>query len=468
MNSSNVEHFEYSPKEKIIALLVSSLGSFLNPFMGSSINIALPSIGIAFSMDNILLNWVSSIFLLSSAIFLVPFGKIADIHGRKKIFKWGILGYMVSSLICAISISSLMLIIIRFIQGLFISMVTATSIAIITSIFKKNERGKAIGINIAAVYIGLTLGPPIGGILVQNLGWQWIFLINVLISGCAFIFTIISLKGEWAEAKNEKLDIIGSILYGGFLLSLMIGMSQLRSFLGFVFLMLSIIGIIIFIYWEQKVKNPVLNISLFKDNKVFAFSNLAALINYMSTFAIGFLLSLYLQYILNLTPQEAGFILLTQPIVQATLSPLAGRLSDKKEPQIIASIGMGLLSLGLIMLIFTDELTPLSYIISCQLILGLGYALFSSPNTNAVMGSIDKRYFGIASATLSTMRLIGQTLSMQIVLLIFTLIIGPTEITPIYYGLFNLSMKIALLTFAIFSVFGIFASLARGKGKKIE
>ncbi len=468
MNSSNVEHFEYSLKEKRIALLVSSLGSFLNPFMGSSINIALPSIGIAFSMDNILLNWVSSIFLLSSAIFLVPFGKIADIHGRKKIFKWGILGYMVSSLICAISISSLMLIIIRFIQGLFISMVTATSIAIITSIFKKNERGKAIGINIAAVYIGLTLGPPIGGILVQNLGWQWIFLINVLISGCAFIFTIISLKGEWAEAKNEKLDIIGSILYGGFLLSLMIGMSQLRSFLGFVFLMLSIIGIIIFIYWEQKVKNPVLNISLFKDNKVFAFSNLAALINYMSTFAIGFLLSLYLQYILNLTPQEAGFILLTQPIVQATLSPLAGRLSDKKEPQIIASIGMGLLSLGLIMLIFTDELTPLSYIISCQLILGLGYALFSSPNTNAVMGSIDKRYFGIASATLSTMRLIGQTLSMQIVLLIFTLIIGPTEITPIYYGLFNLSMKIALLTFAIFSVFGIFASLARGKGKKIE
>ncbi|MHA1707405.1 MAG: MFS transporter, partial [Promethearchaeota archaeon] len=384
MNSSNVEHFEYSLKEKRIALLVSSLGSFLNPFMGSSINIALPSIGIAFSMDNILLNWVSSIFLLSSAIFLVPFGKIADIHGRKKIFKWGILGYMVSSLICAISISSLMLIIIRFIQGLFISMVTATSIAIITSIFKKNERGKAIGINIAAVYIGLTLGPPIGGILVQNLGWQWIFLINVLISGCAFIFTIISLKGEWAEAKNEKLDIIGSILYGGFLLSLMIGMSQLRSFLGFVFLMLSIIGIIIFIYWEQKVKNPVLNISLFKDNKVFAFSNLAALINYMSTFAIGFLLSLYLQYILNLTPQEAGFILLTQPIVQATLSPLAGRLSDKKEPQIIASIGMGLLSLGLIMLIFTDELTPLSYIISCQLILGLGYALFSSPNTNAV------------------------------------------------------------------------------------
>lgn len=468
MNSSNVEHFEYSLKEKRIALLVSSLGSFLNPFMGSSINIALPSIGIAFSMDNILLNWVSSIFLLSSAIFLVPFGKIADIYGRKKIFKWGILGYMVSSLICAISISSLMLIIIRFIQGLFISMVTATSIAIITSIFKKNERGKAIGINIAAVYIGLTLGPPIGGILVQNLGWQWIFLINVLISGCAFIFTIISLKGEWAEAKNEKLDIIGSILYGGFLLSLMIGMSQLRSFLGFVFLMLSIIGIIIFIYWEQKVKNPVLNISLFKDNKVFAFSNLAALINYMSTFAIGFLLSLYLQYILNLTPQEAGFILLTQPIVQATLSPLAGRLSDKKEPQIIASIGMGLLSLGLIMLIFTDELTPLSYIISCQLILGLGYALFSSPNTNAVMGSIDKRYFGIASATLSTMRLIGQTLSMQIVLLIFTLIIGPTEITPIYYGLFNLSMKIALLTFAIFSVFGIFASLARGKGKKIE
>ncbi|MHA1329174.1 MAG: MFS transporter [Promethearchaeota archaeon] len=378
------------------------------------------------------------------------------------------LGYMVSSLICAISISSLMLIIIRFIQGFFISMVTATSIAIITSIFKKNERGKAIGINIAAVYIGLTLGPPIGGILVQNLGWQWIFLINILISGCAFIFTIISLKGEWAEAKNEKLDIIGSILYGGFLLSLMIGMSQLRSFLGFVFLMLSIIGIIIFIYWEQKVKNPVLNISLFKDNKVFAFSNLAALINYMSTFAIGFLLSLYLQYILNLTPQEAGFILLTQPIVQATLSPLAGRLSDKKEPQIIASIGMGLLSLGLIMLIFTDELTPLSYIISCQLILGLGYALFSSPNTNAVMGSIDKRYFGIASATISTMRLIGQTLSMQIVLLIFTLIIGPTEITPIYYGLFNLSMKIALLTFAIFSVFGIFASLARGKGKKIE
>ncbi|GAH61757.1 unnamed protein product, partial [marine sediment metagenome] len=223
------------------------------------------------------------------------------------------------------------------------------------------------------------------------------------------------------------------------------------------------LGILIFIRWEMKVKSPVLNIELFKNNPVFTFSNLAALISYSATFAVAFLLSLYLQYTKGLNPQNAGLILLSMPAMQAIFSPLAGRLSDRIEPRIIASVGMGLTTIGLVLLIFLDQNTAIEFILVSLIILGFGFALFSSPNTNAVMSSVDKRFYGVASATLATMRQIGMMLSMGIAMLLFALFIGRVEITPEYYPAFVSSLKIAFVIFAILCFGGIFASLARGK-----
>jgi MFS family permease len=220
---------------------------------------------------------------------------------------------------------------------------------------------------------------------------------------------------------------------------------------------------IAFVRWETKVEYPVLNISLFGNNRVFAFSNLAALINYSATSAISFLLSLYLQYTKGLTPQDAGLILVSQPVVMAIFSPLAGRLSDKIEPRIVASAGMTLTVVGLLLFTFLNSTTDLAFIIFSLVLLGFGFALFSSPNTNAVMSSVEKRFYGVASATLGTMRLTGQMLSMGIAMLVFALYLGRAQITPEKYPAFLTSTKTAFIIFAVLCFGGIFASLSRGK-----
>jgi MFS family permease len=228
-------------------------------------------------------------------------------------------------------------------------------------------------------------------------------------------------------------------------------------------MLLGALGIFTFIKWETKVDSPVLDINLFRNNRVFALSNLAALINYSATFAVTFLLSLYLQYIKELTAVNAGLVLVSQPIVQAFFSPFAGRLSDRIEPGIVASIGMALTAVGLFLFIFLNEKTTLEFIVAILILLGFGFALFSSPNTNAVMSSIENRFYGVASGTIGTMRMMGMVLSMGITILIFSIYIGRVRITPEYYPLFLRCTKMAFTFFTVLCVGGTFASLARGK-----
>jgi len=207
----------------------------------------------------------------------------------------------------------------------------------------------------------------------------------------------------------------------------------------------------------------VLDIDLFRQNRVFAWSNVAALINYAATFAVAFLLSLYLQYVKGLSPQGAGFVLVASPVVQAIFSPSAGRLSDRIEPRIVASTGMGLTALGLLLLVFVTEQTGLGFIVGSLALIGFGFALFSSPNTNAVMGSVEKKCYGVASAILATMRQTGMMLSMGLVMLIFAVYLGRVQITPEYHAAFLKSMHTAFIVCTVLCLGGIFASLTRGK-----
>ncbi len=447
---------------KRVVLLVATLSSFLAPFMGSSINIALPSIGKEFSMNALILSWVATSYLLAAAMFLVPFGKIADIHGRKRIFTYGISIYTLSSFLSAISTSATLLICFRILQGIGGAMIFGTGVAILTSVFPVGERGKALGINAAAVYLGLSLGPILGGFLTQYFGWRSVFLANVVLGLIIMALIFWKLEGEWAEAKGEKFDFIGSIIYGLALIAIMYGFSLLPTISGAGLILAGVLGVLAFVRWEIRVESPILNMNLFRNNTVFAFSNIAALINYSATSAVGFLLSLYLQYIKGLGPQDAGLILIPQPVVMAVLSPFAGRLSDRIESRIIASTGMALTVVGLLFLVFLNEKTALEFIIASLVFLGLGFALFSSPNTNAVMSSVEKRSYGVASATLGTMRLIGQMLSMGIAMLIFAIYVGKVQITPEHFSLFLISIRRALIIFAALCFGGIFASLARG------
>jgi EmrB/QacA subfamily drug resistance transporter len=445
------------------ALIVTTLGSFLIPFMGSSVNIALPSIGKEFGMNAVLLSWVTTSYLLAVAIFLVPFGRIADIYGRKKVFLYGFVIFTLASFLSTISTSTLLLISSRVLQGIGASMTSSTGVAILTSVFSTGERGRVLGINVAAVYSGLSCGPFLGGLLTHYFGWRSIFMANVPLGFLITIFTFWKLKGEWTEAEGEKFDFTGSLLYSVTLVAIMYGFSMLPGIGGAFLILLGVLGAWAFVKWEIKSKSPIFDMDLFRNNRVFAFSNLAALINYSATFAVGFLLSLYLQFIKGFHPQEAGVILISQPIVQALLSPFAGRLSDRIEPRMVASTGMTLTAVGLFLFTFLNEKTTTPFIIANLILLGLGFALFSSPNTNAVMSSIEKRFYGVASGTLGTMRATGMMLSMGMVMLIFALYIGRTQITPSNYPLFIKSVKAAFLIFSALCLAGIFASLSRGR-----
>jgi EmrB/QacA subfamily drug resistance transporter len=431
----------------------------------SAVNIALPSIGKELSLDTVTLGWITTAYLLSSATFIVPFGRIADIYGRKRMFTWGIVIFTLSSLFAGMASSATMLISCRVFQGIGGAMFGGTALALLTTIFPANERGKVLGINVAATYLGLSLGPVLGGVLTHNLGWSSIFFLSALL-GLAVIGVVLwKLKGEWTGAKGERFDFAGSVIYILGLVALVYGFTLLPAPLGVWLIVGGILGLSAFARWEMRIRSPVLDMSLFKNSRAFTFSNLAALINYSATWAVSLLISFYLQYrpVKPFNPQDAGLILVAMPAMQAIFSPLAGRLSDKIEPRLIASAGMVLTTVGLVIFIFLNEGTPLELIIGNLLLMGFGFALFSSPNTNAVMSSAPKTAYGVASATLSTMRQVGMVLSMGIAMLMFTLYIGRVQITPEYYQFFQQSMKTSFIIFAVLCFGGIFASLARGK-----
>ncbi|HWQ66660.1 MAG TPA: MFS transporter [Methanospirillum sp.] len=452
-------HPDITPKR--VVLFIAVLAGFLTPFDGSAVNIALPTIGAEYLMDAISLSWVSTAYLLSSAVFLVPFGKIADLYGRKKVFLYGISIFTASSLLMTQVPTADMLILVRVLQGIGSAMIFGTGVAIITNLFPPGERGKALGIYITSVYFGLSVGPFLGGLLTQYLGWRSIFYINVPIGLLAIFLIIRYLKGEWAGCRGERFDLAGSVMYGIALIALMYGLSELPGLSGVVLVLIGLIGAGIFIKYEQSIPSPVLEMQLFSD-RAFTFSNLAALINYSATFAVTFLLSLDLQYTKGFTPEQAGLVLIAQPVMMALVSSFAGKLSDRIEPRIVASAGMGITTVGLILLVFLTDTTPIWYIILSLLALGVGFGLFTSPNTNAVMSRVDKRFYGVASGTLATMRLLGQMLSMGIAMMIFAIVIGQVQITPEYYPQFMASLHIGFLLFSGLCCLGVVASLYRG------
>lgn len=446
-----------------VVLAITTAVSFLTAFTSSAVNIALPSVGTEFSMDAVLLGWVNTAFLLSSAVFLVPMGKLGDISGRKKVFLIGLLVMIGALVLSVLSRDGTVFILTRALQGVGGAMIFATSAAIVVSVFPPEIRGRAIGLNTASVYVGLSAGPFLGGILTHAFGWRSVFWASIAVAVPVIPVILLFIRTEWAEARGENLDWRGSLLYAASLTVLILGFSRLPAVDGIALVSAGIIGIAAFCLVELKVKNPVLNVRLFSGNRIFAFSNLAAMINYSATFSVVFFLSIYLQAVKGMTAQAAGALLVVQPLVQAVLSPIAGRMSEKVEPRILASSGMALCSAGLVLLAFLGGNTGLAYIVTSLALLGTGFALFSSPNTNAVMSSVDRKQFGVASATLGTMRLLGQMFSMASALLLFAVFIGHVRVGPSAAAPFLNAMRTGFGVFAALCAAGIYISLSRGR-----
>lgn len=449
--------------DRRVVVIVVVMTSFLTPFASSSFNIALPSISKEFGLDAITMSWASLAYLLASAMFLVPFGRLADIYGRRRVFLYGTLAFSISAMLLGVYPSSSTIIMLRALQGISSAMIFGTGVAILVSVTPPNEKGATLGMSAAAVYVGLSVGPYIGGLLISTLGWRSILFTTAGLGIIAVLFMVWRLRGEWKEAGGESFDIKGSMVYSLMLLSLMYGFSLVPATTSIIPITLGLLGFGVFVWVESRASHPVLDINLFKSNKTFTFSNLAALINFSATYAVTFLTSLYLQYIKGLSPQEAGLVLIASPIVQAIFSPITGKLSDRMEASRVAAIGMGVTMIGLIPFVFISEQTEIWVVTASLAALGFGLSLFSSPNTNAIMSSVDKRLYGVASSTLGTMRLTGQMLSMGITMIIFAVFIGRVEIIPEVYPALTGSIRIVFIISTILCAVGILAQLMNGR-----
>lgn len=384
-------------------LWATALGSFLPPFLGSSLNVALPVIGRELQATAFELGLIVNAFLIAAAGMLVPLGRWADACGRARVFTWGLLGQALCSAAAIFTRSVPALLLVRAAQGVAAAATLATAVALVAQVAPAGQKGKLLGANTAAVYLGLTLGPPTGGLLTQHLGWRSVFAASALLALAGW-----ALARPWGREKSPREGVAqpASLWLFAAGVSLVLGGLAMTRVEGR-FAALAAVGAIAVLLSFRGSSNLPVEPALFR-NTAFTYSNLAALIHYAATFSVSLFLALYLQVVGGLSPKATGFLLLAQPLLMALLSPVAGSVSDRREPRWVASAGMALTAGGLLVLSFAQARVSLLQVISGLALLGTGFALFSSPNTHAVMGQAPSKLLSAASATLALMRLTGQ------------------------------------------------------------
>lgn len=459
----------HDPEESLspsVTIFVVSVVQFLTPFMMSAVGVALPAIGKEFAAGAAQLGQVEMVYILAVALVMLPAGRMGDIHGRKRIFVAGFVLFTVATLLLALAPTIGTFILCRFLQGAGASMVTATSVAILSAVIPPSKRGKAMGIAVAAVYLGLSAGPTLAGFMVSHLGWRWIFFFALPLELASLALTLTRLQGEWKGAEGMPFDWVGALVYMAALFALIFGATHLKGgSLSAGLLAGGVAGIIAFLAWEAKSASPILDVRLLLENRVFAMSNLATLINYAASFGVTFFFSLYLQQVKGLSPKHAGLILVTQPLLQAVLSPLSGRLADTLPPARIATFGMGLCTVALGLCATIRAESPIHFIIAILILLGLGFALFSSPNMTSVMGSVTPKDYGIASSLIATMRTVGMLAAMTVITFLLTLFMGEASVTPDTASSYVEAMRTGFLLFSGLSAAGIFCSMGRMEKK---
>lgn len=448
-----------SDSSKRNVLMASALGSSLAPFMVSSLIVALPTIGHEFSGNPELLGWLTSIFFISSAIFLVPFGRVAGNYGVKKLFTLGMAVYFLAALLCIGAPDIQFLIAARFITGIGAGMIFGTSIALLSLVFPESERGKALGINVTAMSAGFLLGFFLGGFLTFYTGWRSIFIVTLPVELFVIGLILSRIRGECELSSRKKLDIPGMVLYCLTIAFIMVGFSVLPGTTGIILIAAGLVCLVVFLVREVRTPAPLLDVRIFRHNRIFTTANITVLLFNTSNFAVIFLLSLYLQDVRYLDARVTGVILLTPVIFMALLSTFAGKLSDRKSPRMVIGSGIFLGSLGLFLFIWLNDGTPMVLIVAALALVGIGIALSQSPLIRTTMSSVPKEVFGIASGMIETMRLIGMTASIAISIIVFGLTLGTTRITTSTGQAFANSLRIIFTILFVISVCSLLIAL---------
>ena len=458
-----------------LLLALTSIGAFMSPLDASIVAVALPTMGPALQLSFGASMWVQASYLLTMAVLLIPLGRLADQHGRMHFYLAGIVVFTLGSLAAAFSFDGATLIGSRILQGAGGALLSATSAAIVTAVFPAKERGRALGLNVMAVYAGLSVGPPLGGFLVDHFGWPWIFLVNLPIGMAVFIWGWFLLPQRESPVSGTQGDPLGTLLLGGSLLCLLMPLtfgSQWGWLTVRTGLLLVLAGLLagLFLFAETRARAPLLDLDLLRRNRLFAMANLAALLNYMALYGIAILTAIHLQLVQGRSAKVAGWIMLCQPLMQSCLSPLAGRLSDLMGSRALATSGMLLTALGMGLLASLGSQASIPQTTLALAIVGIGMAAFSAPNTSAIMGSVERSQLSVASAFLSTMRVMGQALSIAILGGIASSRLSSAEWLQLLlrHGSLRASeafargYSAAMLAGALLALLGAWASLTRG------
>lgn len=445
------------------ALIVVLLTSFTMSLIGSALNLSIPAIGEEFQVTADTVGWMVTGFLLCVAAFSVPFGRLSDITCRKTVLVTGMIIFICTCAGAVFAVNFAMLLIFRIVQAIGAAIVLSSNTPILISAYPPEKKGKALGLAIGSVYVGLSVGPVAGGVLNHQFGWRSIFIA----AGCLMIITVIEaiirLPHEESEGKGRiKMDYAGSMLFSAFIVLFMLGLSRIEN--GLIPVITAAVGLVIgvvFVYYEAHKEDPVLDVHLFRSNVGYALSNLAALLNYAATFAIGYLTSIYLQVAQGYSSQTAGIIMIAQPLVMAVLTPKIGKMSDRYSPFKLSSLGMAFCAAGTLFFVFVRTDTSIIYIVSALIITGVGFAFFSSPNTNAILSCVDRKDYGVANSVVSTMRSVGQTLSMVIVTIIVTFMLPGVQLAQTDPESLVKVINTAFMVFAAMCIIGIFISMKR-------
>ena len=445
-------------------VLISFITSFFAVFLSNGIIIGVPAIAQEFAMNNVIQNWVPTIFFLVVAVFTVPAGQISGKFGVKKSLLAGVIVYLIASIGACLSISTETFLIFRILQGAGVAFLNVSAMAMVVQAVKPQNRGKALGFTVTGVYLATSLSPVICGFLVHNLGWRSMFYFVIPFLVLCILLMILKIPQEWKTYENDKIDKVGSVIYGIGILAFIYGFTTLNTQTGLIITILGIVLLIIFGAYELRQKSPVFNMNLFRNAK-FTSSNIAALCSYIAVMVVTTILNYHFQYVRGWDAQMSGLILIITPILMAIMAPNAGKLSDKVHPQKLAALGMGIATVALLILTFLNGSTPLYLVVLAMILQGIGMGLFSSPNMNAIMSSVPPKDAPTASASQATMRTIGQTMSLGLLTLVFAWVMGNLELAPQYASMIVQSSQIICGICTLACVLAIFASLVGIKSK---
>ena len=445
------------------SLVVALITCFMSPFMSSALNLCVTSISTEFACGATTVTWVVNAYTLCTAIFCMPVGHLADVKGRKMFLVAGTGIFTLSCLAAVLAPSVEALIAARVGSSIGTAVFLAGSLAIAIASFPSSRRGQIIGYTAAATFIGLSLGPVLGGVIGDLWSWRGIFVIGTAAGAVAFAISLAKIEND-ATHRRASLDVPGNLLFMCAIALLMVGLTEWGSW-GFAWaiVLAGVVLAVLFVVCELRAAHPMMQVRLFRENRMYGLANLASLLAFGSTYAVAYVVAIYLQNVNGIPPAAAGLVMLGQPIIQAIMSPIAGRLSDRRPAHKIAALGATITVFGVAIMMLAGTIMPVWLIVVSLVVIGFGNSFFSSPNNSAILGCVPVGQYSEANAVINTGRGIGQTLSLAMVTVVFGLMVGNAPIAQTDPAILASAIGVAMMVSTVCAIASAVCSILSGR-----